>query len=157
MLVGKNGSPLSRNMSRALRGSRWKGLGLNCGYLWPLLLSLSSFYTVSSFSYAPIPTLLLLAPNKLSKSPSLKKCHTRSSAISASSSLPLRVTLSKQFLSAGPQHQLMNSNPPQRNTDLTTFTVSPYIASMWSQKLAHVSKGILRIQALEQKITRLEK
>lgn len=48
------------------------------------------------------------------------------------------------------------SSPPQRNTNLTFFTVSTCITSMQSQKLSHASTGILRIQALEQKTRRLK-
>lgn len=46
------------------------------------------------------------------------------------------------------------SSPPQRNTNLTVFTVSTCITSMQSQKLPQASTGILRIQALEQKMRR---
>ncbi|KAK4824839.1 hypothetical protein QYF61_020212 [Mycteria americana] len=91
------------------------------------LFSLEKRRPYSSLPFHPSPMpesqlLLLLAPNKLNKSPFLKKGHPRPSTISVSSSLPISATLSRQFPSAGPHHQLTYSNPPQRITDLTFFT-----------------------------------
>lgn len=69
--------------------------------------------------------LLFLAPNKLYKSPSLKKGHPKPSTTSVSPSLPAcHLTQAIPFCLSSPQVETLN--PPQRNIDLIPLRLYLY-------------------------------